>query len=113
MSIVATLLLGPAPPATAADRDFILTLNASDLGMDPADLRDIVPEMQADITEHGGPGPAIKQTPAAPGAHRWKGAICIRPLSADRVPLLVLNRPRPALTEPSPSPIETRPFLID
>ncbi|MEV4365028.1 GDSL-type esterase/lipase family protein [Nonomuraea sp. NPDC049625] len=33
---------------------------------------------------------------------RWKGAICIRPLSADRVPLLVLNRPRPAQTEPSP-----------
>lgn len=30
--------------------------------MDPADPRDIVPEMQADITEHGGLGPAIKQT---------------------------------------------------
>ncbi|MGV9386538.1 GDSL-type esterase/lipase family protein [Nonomuraea sp. NPDC003707] len=59
---MATLLLGLTPPATAADRDFILTLNASDLGMDPADLRDIVPEMQADITEHGGLGPAIKQT---------------------------------------------------
>ncbi|MEV4021016.1 GDSL-type esterase/lipase family protein [Nonomuraea angiospora] len=57
-----TLLLGLTPPASAADRDFILTLNASDLGMDPADLRDIVPEMQADIREHGGLGPAIKQT---------------------------------------------------
>ncbi|MFI9838942.1 hypothetical protein ACIHFD_18050 [Nonomuraea sp. NPDC051941] len=36
---MATLSLGLTPPATAADRDFILTLNASDLGMDPADLR--------------------------------------------------------------------------
>ncbi|MGW4957436.1 hypothetical protein ACWEPL_09400 [Nonomuraea sp. NPDC004186] len=62
MSIGATSLPGLAPPATAADRDFILTLNASDLGMDPADPRGIVPEMQADITEHGGLGPAIKQT---------------------------------------------------
>ncbi|MEU0480258.1 FG-GAP-like repeat-containing protein [Streptosporangium sp. NPDC006013] len=62
--VVATAMVGiaPATPARAADQDFILTLNASDLGLDPADLRDIVPEMQADIREHGGLGPAIKQT---------------------------------------------------
>ncbi|MEV6983972.1 FG-GAP-like repeat-containing protein [Sphaerisporangium sp. NPDC051017] len=55
------LLLGLTPPATAAG-DITLTLNASDIGVDPADLRDIVPEMQADIREHGGLGNAIKQT---------------------------------------------------
>ncbi|MBE1592371.1 GDSL-type esterase/lipase family protein [Nonomuraea angiospora] len=58
---MALLLGGLTPSATAAVQDFVLTLNASDLGMDPAGLRDIVPEMQADIREHGGLGKALKQ----------------------------------------------------
>ncbi|MFJ9736508.1 FG-GAP-like repeat-containing protein [Streptomyces sp. NPDC101166] len=56
-----TLLPGLTSPASAADRDLTFTLNASDLGVEPAMLRDMVPEMQADIREHGGLGPAVKQ----------------------------------------------------
>ncbi|MEU6606462.1 SGNH/GDSL hydrolase family protein [Streptomyces shenzhenensis] len=66
LSLVVAVFVGLISPAAAADdrglsEDLVLTLNASDLGVDPAGLRDIVPEMQADITEHRGLGNALKQ----------------------------------------------------
>src|SRR5690606_36580846 len=54
----------PAMPARAADQAITITLNASDLGLDPAVMRDIVPEMQAEIREHGSLGGALKQAVA-------------------------------------------------
>ncbi|MFB7597103.1 spherulation-specific family 4 protein [Streptomyces sp. NPDC056160] len=51
--------------ATTSSGDFALTLKASDIGADPATLRDIVPQMQAEIADHGGLGEAIKQDIAA------------------------------------------------
>jgi hypothetical protein len=64
MSILMVVCLAPAMPARAADRDVTITLNASDLGVYPAVLRDLVPEMQAEIREHGGLGGALKQAVA-------------------------------------------------
>ncbi|WP_169980493.1 GDSL-type esterase/lipase family protein [Microbispora sp. H10836] len=61
LSIAMLVCLAPVTPARAAARDVTITLNASDLGVNPAVLRDIVPEMQAEITEHGGLGDTLKQ----------------------------------------------------
>ncbi|MEV5409758.1 SGNH/GDSL hydrolase family protein, partial [Thermopolyspora sp. NPDC052614] len=55
------LSLAPVTPARAAAGDFTLTLNASDLGLNSAVLRDIVPEMQAEIREHGGLDDTLKE----------------------------------------------------
>lgn len=54
--------VAPAQTATAADTgDFTLTLNASDLGIDPAAMREAVPQIQAEITQAGSLSGAIKQ----------------------------------------------------
>ncbi|MEV7971455.1 GDSL-type esterase/lipase family protein [Sphaerisporangium sp. NPDC088356] len=64
VAIAMVVCLAPATPARAAARDVTITLNASDLGVNPAVLRDIVPEMQAEIREHGGLGDTLKQAVA-------------------------------------------------
>ncbi|MFK4037045.1 GDSL-type esterase/lipase family protein [Nonomuraea wenchangensis] len=64
LSVVMVVCLAPALPARAADQDVTITLNASDLGLSPAVLRDVVPEVQAEIREHGGLGGALKQAVA-------------------------------------------------
>ncbi|NJP88216.1 hypothetical protein HCN51_01870 [Nonomuraea sp. FMUSA5-5] len=64
LSLMMVVCLAPALPASAADQDVTITLNASDLGLSTAVLRDIVPEMQAEIREHGGLGGALKQAVA-------------------------------------------------
>ncbi|MEU9888359.1 FG-GAP-like repeat-containing protein [Sphaerisporangium sp. NPDC051011] len=67
LSIVLAVFVGLISPVAAADdrglsENLVLTLNASDIGVNPADLRNIVPAMQADIRDHGGLGNAVKQT---------------------------------------------------
>ncbi|MGW2512259.1 FG-GAP-like repeat-containing protein [Streptomyces scopuliridis] len=58
------MFVGLISPVAADDRggsqDFVLTLNATDLGIDPDVMRDVVPEIQEDIEEHGGLGNALK-----------------------------------------------------
>ena len=63
LSILMVVSLAPASPARAAD-PITITLNASDLGLDPAVMRQIVPEIQAEIREHGSLGGALKQAVA-------------------------------------------------
>ncbi|MFF0224282.1 hypothetical protein [Streptomyces sp. NPDC004629] len=64
LSIVVAVFVGLISPVAADDRgvseDFVLTLKATDLGIDPDVMRDIVPEIQQDIEEHGGLGNALK-----------------------------------------------------
>ncbi|MFG2953677.1 FG-GAP-like repeat-containing protein [Streptomyces sp. NPDC048291] len=64
LSIVVALFVGLISPATADDRgltaDLVLTLNATDLGIDPDVMREVVPEIQADIADHGGLGNALR-----------------------------------------------------
>jgi len=59
-------LLTPIPAAQAAtsSTDFTLTLNASDLGLDPAVMAQAVPEIQSEITAAGGLGDDIQQAAA-------------------------------------------------
>ena len=63
LSVLMVVCLAPALPARAAD-PITITLNASDLGLDPAVMRQIVPEIQAEIREHGSLGGALKQAVA-------------------------------------------------
>ncbi|WP_433832346.1 FG-GAP-like repeat-containing protein [Actinoplanes sp. CA-015351] len=60
--VIAALVAGfTAVPARAAAGDLVLTLNASDMGLDPAVLRQVVPQIQAEIRQDGGLGASIKQ----------------------------------------------------
>ncbi len=64
VAITMVVSLAPVTPARAAARDLTITLNASDLGVTPSVLRDMVPEMQAEIREHGGLGDTLKEAVA-------------------------------------------------
>ncbi|WP_204052336.1 SGNH/GDSL hydrolase family protein, partial [Microbispora siamensis] len=109
--VVATAMvvsLAPVTPARAAARDLTITLNASDLGVNPSVLRDMVPEMQAEIREHGGLGDTLKEavadspTPVSPTVDtsvwpNFSGTVNVTPNGAG----LVLTIPAAEITTSS------------
>ncbi|WFE36349.1 FG-GAP-like repeat-containing protein [Micromonospora sp. WMMD975] len=59
LSVVLVVAVGVAPARAATD--LTLTLTASDMGLDPAVIRQVVPQIQAEIRQDGGLGASIKK----------------------------------------------------